>query len=160
MTKYIILALSLALLACSSAGNSKSRDESGENTYDFTYSQSACFGACPVFSVKLHNKALIYAGLKNTQLIGNYTSELSDEELESFHRLVQESSILKDTTREEYDMMITDLPYKTLVISKSKDLLNNSKQLTFRRNPPKKYSQIIDFILNICSEHSRWESDK
>lgn len=72
--------------------------------------KSACFGKCPVYSMKIYNDgSVIYVGKKNVNKIGTYKNKLEKEKLLLFIDKANEIKYME--LEDSYDNKnITDLP--------------------------------------------------
>lgn len=99
--------------------------------------RSPCFGACPTYRINIMSNGLVeLEGIRAIELIGNYTTTISDEQLEQFSKTATEIGFMDMDAK--YDGMITDLPSTTTTI-----VLDGKKKEVYRRyNYPRSILQL------------------
>ena len=75
-----------------------------------------CFGTCPVYELNIYNSGYTtYKGIRSVDMIGEYTTRLSKEEMTKFVSLASEIGYME--MKDEYDNSgVTDLPECTTSI--------------------------------------------
>lgn len=69
-----------------------------------------CFGTCPVYELNIYNSGFVtYKGVRNVDMLGEYTTQLSNTEMAKFVSLASEIGYME--MKDEYDNPgVTDLP--------------------------------------------------
>lgn len=98
-----------------------------ERTFFASIERTPCFGICPTYTMTIYSDGYVeYNGTRGVDMIGEYTTTISDKELKNFE--TQATAIGFMELEESYDGMITDLPSTTTVI-----VLNGVRKQVYRR---------------------------
>ncbi|MEN8247718.1 MAG: DUF6438 domain-containing protein [Bacteroidota bacterium] len=102
--QHLLVILVLFAFGC------KSGKQSGTDLQPiFTMEKTVCMGPCPSWLFKLYpNGKVAYAGRENVKLLGNYSAEISKEELSGFRNMLDEAKFFKYAN--VYSANIKDLP--------------------------------------------------
>lgn len=163
-TLFLII-LSAALFSCKSAKNASdqtpekieasseassanpddSGDEQIERSIFATIHRGACYGSCPTYKMTIYtDRTVEYEGIRAVDLIGKYTSTISQEEYDKFIEVAEfiEYMSLEDV----YDGPITDIPGTRTSI-----VLNGVRKEVYRRYEyPKrilKFEELFDNVM-------------
>lgn len=82
-----------------------------------TYSETPCFGKCPVYSMTLDGSKMMatYTGTENTEKIGDYTRPISTNEFSRFVEALDKAHYKK--LEDEYLGLVADFPIRELIIT-------------------------------------------
>lgn len=149
------IVLVFLLIACSSAANNAG-DTRRNSKLEIYFSASACFGKCKVYNINLSNSIMELNAIENTPMLGEFTSELSTDELNILWDIIEANSIMSNLKVEEYGQEMTDLPYIQMRIK----IDDKEKIIKYRNQVPKSIEQIDKFLRSTISELHRWESKK
>ncbi len=109
-------------------------------------SKGFCFGTCPVYTMKIYKNGMVtYAGTRNVDLIGDYTTQISYAKMLEF--VEQAKMIQYMELNDVYDNVgVTDLPSTTTSI-----VLNGKTKTVKRRydypNSILTYEKLFDELL-------------
>lgn len=149
------IVLVFLLIACSSAANNAA-DTRRNSKLEIYFSASPCFGKCKVYNINLKNGIMELNAMENTPMLGEFTSELSTDELNTLWDIIEANSIMSNLKVEEYGQEMTDLPYIEMRIK----IDSKEKIIKYRNQVPKSIEQIDKFLRSTINELSRWESKK
>ncbi|MDD3124247.1 MAG: DUF6438 domain-containing protein [Candidatus Kapabacteria bacterium] len=154
---FINLALACSLVACSSTPKeqtSADTDNQKRNELSIALSKSPCYGKCPVYSVNLDNRIIELNAAENTPLIGRYTTEATDDEIDSLIDVLKNAPELQEQDTLQFDQHITDMPYCDMTIKYD----GKTKVIKYRFKLPEKVEFLDKFFTQILQEQFRWES--
>lgn len=149
------IVVAFLLIACSSAVNNAA-DTRRNSKLEIYFSASPCFGKCKVYNINLKNSIMELNAMENTLMLGEFTSELSTDELNTLWDIIETNSIMSNLKVEEYGQEMTDLPYIEMRIK----INDKEKIIKYRNQVPKSIEQIDKFLRSSINELSRWESKK
>ncbi len=169
--KYILFTILLtsSLLSCKSSKNAA--DGSSENieatevstetpekeeaqierSVFATIHRGACYGSCPTYKMTIYSdRSVEYEGIRAVDLIGKYTSTISQKEYDEF---IETAEFVDYMNLEDvYDGPITDIPGTRTSI-----VLNGVRKEVYRRYQyPKrilKFEELFDNVMN----SAKWE---
>lgn len=116
------------------------------------YRRGACFGTCPIFSLKIYdNGRAIYTGKNFVEMIGTYYSNFSKSEIDEIFSTAENIGFF-DMDSVYDNPHITDLPtvYCTLVKN------GVAKQVNNRYNGPKELRKLYSIMDELILQH-KWE---
>lgn len=162
---FFLILLSTALFSCKSSKNASDQAPDNIETTQSTSSvkpgtdgsaqiersvfatihRGACFGSCPTYKMTIYTDRFVeYEGIRAVDLIGKYTSTISQEEYDKFIEVAEfiEYMSLEDV----YDGPITDIPGTRTSI-----VMNGVRKEVYRRYEyPKrilKFEELFDNIM-------------
>ena len=147
--------LGILIVACSSVAKD-SGTENKERNIVIKFSKSACYGKCKVYNITVRNSIMELQAKENTPLLGEFTSELTPDELDNLFKIIDSNQLMSNTKNELYDQELTDLPHTELNISVD----NMYKSIRYRSQAPKSVAEIDKFFKSTIEELHRWESKK
>ncbi len=147
--------LAFILIACSSSANN-SADARKHSKFEIYFSASPCFGKCKVYNINLKNNIMELNAIENTPMLGEFSSEVTAEELNMLWHIVEANSIMSNLKEEAYGQDMTDLPYIEMRIK----IDNKEKVIKYRNIVPESIKKIDSFLRSTISELHRWESKK
>ena len=94
--------------------------------------------------------------IENTPMLGEFSSEVTAEELNMLWDIDEANSIMSNLKEEAYGQDMTDLPYIEMRIK----IDNKEKVIKYRNIVPESIKKIDSFLRSTISELHRWESKK
>jgi len=124
-----------------------------EPTYKVvTYSQGACFGQCPVFSIDIFSdKRMIYTGKSNSKKQGIYSNTLSQKDYDTLLSLLNSSALQEVDTKDDENIMDAQQFKVKYVDGKKKQ-----KEVKWKINDAKVLQDLKGFFQN-QSKSRGWE---
>ena len=141
MKKYILLlSLSLKVVACKS---NKAKTSGG--IVIFSLDKKSGRGIVPTYNLKIYdNGKAVFEGIKNTEKLGEYQKQLTEEEMEVLKKAFQEANFFN--FEDEYTSMITDLPTTYIMYSEDK----RSKRIRDYHGAPASLKELEKLLENIA----------
>ena len=170
--KYILFAIILAsaLISCKSSKNAadassdkiEATDTSATGTPDAeeaqiersvftTIHRGACYGSCPTYKMTIYtDKSVEYEGIRAVDLIGKYTSTISQKEYDQF---IETAEFIDYMNLDDvYDGPITDIPGTRTSI-----VLDGVRKEVYRRYQyPKRILKFEELFDNVMKS-AKWE---
>ncbi|HTN46686.1 MAG TPA: DUF6438 domain-containing protein [Flavipsychrobacter sp.] len=105
----IVPVLILALTACAQTKKSTSKAKKQMDLEYVSMKRTACFGRCPVYAIELYKDGTLkYHGINFVDDSGVYQKKISIAAAEKMLDKFRQYRI--DTCKEQYDLLIADLP--------------------------------------------------
>lgn len=168
---FFTILLASALISCKSSKNAsdktpqkiestasataekqeKGGDTQIERSVFATIHRGACYGACPTYKMTIYTDLTAeYEGIRNVDLIGKYSSKISQKEYDQFIDVATEIEYM--SLEDVYDGPITDIPGTRTSI-----VLDGVRKEVYRRYQyPKrilKFEELFDNVMKTAS----WE---
>lgn len=158
MRILIFLSLILFAFSCKSTKDAANADdpnkeenkEIGPEDIVFMMKKGACFGTCPVYTLRIYNNRYTeFVGKKHTNLIGTHSKEISKEQYESLVTGFDEADFLN--LEDAYQSNIPDLP--AIKLSYHKD--GTKKTIVGKRERPEVLHK-LQFQLEKIVQEEGW----
>lgn len=140
--------------ASSEATNAKPDDSSDEQigrSIFATIHRGACYGSCPTYKMTIYtDRTVEYEGIRAVDLIGKYTSTISQKEYDQFIYVATEIEYM--SLEDVYDGPITDIPGTRTSI-----VLDGVRKEVYRRYQyPKRILKFEELFDNVMKS-ANWE---
>jgi hypothetical protein len=119
------------------------------------YQKTVCFGTCPAFTMTINAETnkISYTGESNVEKLGNYTKNISDEELFTLSEAFDKANFFE--LKDEYNSEMTDIPSKYVSYSFG----GKSKKIRDRYNAPAELKE-LESLLDKIADSEGWEKVK
>lgn len=133
---------------------SETKADTTQRAFFASIERTPCFGKCPTYNMTIYSDGFVeYHGTRDVEMIGDYTTRISEKKLEQFRKKAREIGYME--LDDKYDGMITDVPSTTTAI-----ILDGKKKEVYRRyNYPTRilaFEKLFDELLT----SERWVSSK
>ncbi len=157
MKNLAIIALVLfSTLACASKKKiaKTNAQESTDVTQVLTLSKTACFGTCPVFTLKIYSNGLaVLDGKKNLKHIGLSEMMLDSDHLSALMKTCDDAQLF--SLNDSYQERVMDLPTTTLTYTHDGETKKISGNMSF----PKGFKAVVQDCMDIL-DHDGWKLKK
>jgi len=148
---FILLAIGAIALVVGACKSTKKTTGSLELNPTFTLTKGKCFGKCKVYTFSgFENKRLAFNGVKNVDIIGPHTSNISSTVYDEI--IAQLTAADLGSMENEYLSTAKDLPELELTFK--------GKTVRFhKRKAPEALRGVVDMLDEIAFAQA-WEADK
>jgi len=157
MRTYTSLFVLLVLVSCKTTKDAtKTVDLNNVSTSKdaivFSLMKGACFGTCPVYTLKIYNNRYVeYIGKENTERLGTYGKMLDKSSYKSLVGAFDEADFY--SFQNVYESNIADLPQ--IIISYTKDGM--TKTVAGKRERPEALHKLQFQLEKIVESNDGWE---
>jgi len=139
-----LIVLGIILLTISCASNKKTGEQSSEVLIKME--KTSCRGVCPVYSLSVFSDGkLEYSGQENVDMVGEYTSQLKNGELQSLIKAFEDANYFE--FEDKYTGMVRDLPTTYLMYRKG----DREKRIKDYAGAPKTLKQLEEKVESLIN---------
>lgn len=121
-----------------------------EKTIFATIHRGACFGNCPTYEMTIYtDRSVDYHGIRAVDLIGEYTSTISQKEYDHFIDVANEIEYM--SLEDVYDGPITDIPGTRTSI-----VINGVRKEVYRRYEYPKRILLFEELFDNVMKSAEW----
>lgn len=135
----------------STTGTSEKEEAQKERSVFATIHRGACYGSCPTYKMTIYSDMSVeYEGIRAVDLIGKYTSTISQKEYDQF---IETAEFIEYMNLEDvYDGPITDIPGTRTSI-----VIDGVRKEVYRRYQyPKRILKFEELFDNVMKS-AKWE---
>lgn len=152
---FIVLIL-ISTAACASKKKVAKTDTNdvAQLSQVLSLSKTACFGECPVFTLKIYNNGLaVLDGKKFLRHIGLYEMMLTSEEMKALIKTCDEGELF--ALKDDYTERVMDIPTTTLVYNRD----GKTKKISGNMKFPVGFKSVVKDCMDLLDD-DRWALKK
>ena len=152
----LIALILFSTLACASKKKMAQSDTNDvtELTQVLSLSKTACFGACPVFTLKVYNNGLaVLDGQRFLKHIGLSEMMLTTAEMKALMKTCDDAQLF--ALQDDYTERVMDLPTTTLVYHSN----GKTKKISGNMKFPAGFNSVVKECMDLLDD-DRWELKK
>jgi len=146
----LIAIILLSSVACASKKKMQQTD-SNEKIEVLTLTKTACFGECPVFTLRIYSNGLaVLDGKKYVKHIGLSEMMLTPDEMKGLMKSCDDAQLF--SLNDQYTERVMDLPTTTLIYRRE----GETKRITGNMKFPQGFKTVVKECMNLLDD-DRWE---
>lgn len=150
-----LVTLILVICSCKASKSTMSVNSGESNSYKVaSIKRTSCYGACPEYELTFYsNLTVSYEGIKNVEMIGSYTSKVTQLQMDQIQKRYTEIQFLE--LDDSYTSAVSDLPTTYVYFSDGKQ----KKTVMDYTGAPKQLKDLENFLDGFVSQLEWKEAD-